>query len=162
MLLTALLGLMCLLPVPGCDRGQQPGQIGQPAPLFTVSDGEHSVDLRQLRGKVVVLNFWASWCPPCAAETPSLAALHRDLPQVELLGVSFDEDHAAYNRFLTRYGVNFPTVNDVQGNANKLYGSTRPPETYIIDKAGIIRRKFIGPQDWTSPEIEDYLRKLAA
>ncbi len=146
----------------GCDRGQQPGQIGQPAPLFSINDGEHTVDLSRLRGKVVVLNFWASWCPPCVQELPGLEALHRDVPQVELIGVSFDTDHTAYTRFLRRYSVAFPTVNDTAGRANALYDSFRPPETYIIDKSGTVRRKFIGPQDWSGTEIEDYLRKLAA
>lgn len=151
-----------MLAATGCDRGQQPKQVGQPAPLFTVSDAEHTVDLRQLRGKVVVLNFWASWCGPCAVELPGLETLQRDLPQVAILGVSFDTDHTAYTRFLTRHSINFTTVNDTSGRANALYDSFRPPETYIIDKAGNVRRKFIGPQDWTSAEIEDFLRKLAA
>ena len=127
-----------------------------------MADGEHTVDLRALRGKVVVLNFWASWCPPCLAELPGLEGLQRDLPQIALVGVSFDTDHAAYSRFVLRHSIHFTTVNDTAGGANALYGSFRPPETYVIDKSGIVRRKFIGPQDWTSPEIEDFLRKLAA
>ncbi len=154
--------LFSLLAATACDRGQQPGQVGRPAPLFTVTDDQRTVDLAQLRGKVVVLNFWASWCPPCLAELPGLNALQRDLPQVALVGVSFDENHAAYTRFLTLHQTDFITVNDTAMHANELYGSVRPPETYVIDKSGIVRRKFIGPQDWTSPEIEDFLRKLAA
>ncbi len=154
--------LLACLSNSGCDRGEHPARVGQPAPLFAVHDGEHTVDLQQFRGRVVVLNFWASWCPPCLVELPGLEALQRDLPQVALIGISFDTDHAAYSRFVSRHSISFLTVNDTAEYANRLYESVRPPETYIIDKTGTIRRKFIGPQDWTSPEIEDFLRKLAA
>lgn len=148
--------------ISGCDRGDHPGQIGQPAPLFAVSDGQTSVDLAKLRGKVVVLNFWASWCPPCLEELPSMNSLQRQLPQVSVVGVSIDQDKEAYASFLRRHSTAFLTVDDVAQRSNALYSTFRPPETYIIDKAGTIRRKFIGPQDWTSPEIIDFLKKLSA
>jgi len=146
----------------GCDRGDHPSQIGQSAPLFVVSDGQNSVDLSKLRGHVVVLNFWASWCPPCLEELPSLNAMQRDLPQINVVGVSMDEDKDAYASFLKRHPSAFLTVDDTAMRANALYGTFRPPETFIIDKSGTIRRKFIGPQDWTSPEITDFLKKLSA
>src|ERR1700677_273756 len=89
----------------GCDRGSHPDQIGKPAPQFAVSDGQESVDLAALRGHVVLLNFWATWCAPCIQELPALEQMQRDLPQVNVVTVSTDEDEATYRSFLTRYRV---------------------------------------------------------
>ena len=146
----------------GCDRGQHPGQIGQTAPAFTVNDGQHSISLTQYRGHVVLLNFWASWCAPCLEELPSLEALQQQIPEVQILAISTDDDSAAYQQFLTQHHVTLLTARDASQQSNALYGTFRYPETYVIDKSGIVRRKFIGPQDFTSPEITDYLRKLAS
>jgi cytochrome c biogenesis protein CcmG/thiol:disulfide interchange protein DsbE len=158
--LTAALAF-ALLPC-GCDRGDHPQQLNTAAPTFTLSDGQHSIDLAHLRGHVVLLNFWASWCAPCLEELPSLEALHQQLPQLDMVGISIDDDRAAYEVFLQAHHVDFLTVIDPDQRVNALYGTFRPPETYVIDKNGVIRRKFIGPQAWTSPEILDYLRKLSA
>jgi thiol-disulfide isomerase/thioredoxin len=146
----------------GCDRGSHPEQLGTRAPVFALNDGEHAVDLKRLRGRVVVLNFWASWCAPCVEELPSLEELQRDLPQVQVVAVSTDDDASAYARFLKQHSVSLLTVRDAEQRSNAMYGTFRYPETYVIDKSGIIRRKFIGPQEWTSPEIVGYLRKLAS
>lgn len=150
-----------MLLVAGCDRGNHPRQIGHVAPTFAVNDGSHTVDLSKLRGDVVVLNFWATWCAPCIDELPSLVAMQSQLPQIKVLAVSTDDDATAYSQFLTKHSMGSLTVvRDGEQRSNALYGTFRYPETYVIDRKGIIRRKFIGPQDWTSPEIEAYLRKL--
>ena len=146
----------------GCDRGQRPQQLGTPAPSFKVTDGHTTVDSNQLRGHVVLLNFWASWCAPCLEELPTLEELHHQMPGLQVIGVSIDEDSDAYQRFLTLHHVDFLTVDDAAQRSNALFNTFRPPETYVIDKQGMIRRKFIGPQNWTSPEIESFLRKLQA
>jgi cytochrome c biogenesis protein CcmG/thiol:disulfide interchange protein DsbE len=146
----------------GCDRGSHPEQIGTRAPMFALNDGEHAVDLNKLHGRVVVLNFWASWCAPCIEELPSLEELQRDLPQVQIVAVSTDDDATAYERFLKQHSVSLLTVRDGEQRSNAMYGTARFPETYVIDKNGMIRRKFIGPQEWTSPEIVNYLKKLAS
>ncbi len=159
-LLSACAGLT-LFALAGCDRGDHPGMIGQPAPTFAISDGQTSVDLAKLRGHVVVLNFWASWCPPCLEELPSLNAMQRQLPQLNVVGVSIDQDKEAYASFSKRHPAAFLTVDDVAQRSNTLYNTSRPPETFVIDKSGAISRKFIGPQDWTSPEIIDFLKKLS-
>ncbi len=151
--------LMCVLT--GCDRGNHPGQLGQAAPVFTLNDGAQSVDLARLRGHVVVLNFWATWCPPCLEELPSLTAMQQELPQIQVVAVSTDEDEAAYKNFQIRHPLHLLSVRDGQQKISAMYESFRWPETYVIDKNGIVRRKFIGPQDWTSPEIVDFLRKLS-
>ena len=146
----------------GCDRGNHPGQLGQIAPEFVVNDGSQSLDLAKLRGHVVVLVFWATWCGPCIEELPSLTEMQQTLPQVRVITVSADEDADAYQTFMQRHQVQVFSIHDGPDGANALYGSYRFPETYVIDKTGIIRRKFIGPQEWTSAEIESYLKKLAA
>lgn len=143
-----------------CNRGDHPSQIDQKAPGFTITDPGKTVRLADYRGKIVVLNFWASWCPPCLEEFPSLMALQRQMPQIVVLAVSFDTDGAAYRQYLTDNHINLLTAWDASQKSNLAYGTTRPPETYIIDKKGLIRRKFIGPQDWTSPEIVNYLKNL--
>lgn len=148
--------------VAGCDRGNHPGQLGQVAPVFALNDGAQSVDLASLRGHVVVLNFWATWCPPCIEELPSLTAMQQELPQIQVVAVSTDEDAAAYENFQARHPLNLLSVRDGQQKVSALYESFRWPETYVIDKNGLVRRKFIGAQNWTSPEIVDFLRKLAA
>jgi len=154
--------LAVLIWLAGCDRGDHPGQIGTAAPEFTVTDSSRTVRLEDYRGKVVVLNFWASWCAPCLEEFPSLIQLQRDMPQVVVLAVSFHDDQQSYKTYIADNHIDLLTVFDATEKSNLAYGTTRPPETYILDKNGIIRRKFIGPQDWTSAEIEGYLRKLAA
>lgn len=131
------------------------------APDFSIHDAGQSVKLDQYRGKTVVLNFWASWCPPCLEEFPSLMQLQQQLPNVVVLAVSFDTDDGAYRQYVSDNRLtNMVIVRDATQKSNLAFGTTRPPETYIIDGQGRIRRKFIGAQDWTSPEIENYLRSL--
>ena len=144
----------------GCSRGSHPAQTGKAAPDFTVSDGSAVVHLANYRGRVVLLNFWASWCEPCVIEMPSLLELHHEQPDLAIVAVSVDEDPAAYSNFIVRRHVDLITVRDPLQSAAKLYHSEMWPETYIIDRQGIIRRKFIGPQDWTGPEITAYLKSL--
>jgi cytochrome c biogenesis protein CcmG, thiol:disulfide interchange protein DsbE len=149
-----------LLLAAGCDRGDHPKQVGRPAPDFTVTDSGRSIQLSSYRGKVVLLNFWASWCPPCIEEIPYLNRLQQQMPQLVVLGVDMGEDDGAYRQFLTDNRVGFLTIRDAEQHSNSLYGTSRPPETYVIDRSGQIRRKFIGAQDWTSPEILNYLSHL--
>jgi cytochrome c biogenesis protein CcmG/thiol:disulfide interchange protein DsbE len=152
--------VLAALLLAGCDRGEHPGQIGTVAPTFAVSDGVQTADLSKLRGKVVVLNFWATWCGPCVEELPSLMEMQRRMPDVAVLAISTDEDDDVYRHFLKQHNVQLNTVRDGRQKVNALYGSFRYPETYVIDRQGILRRKFIGAQTWTSPEIMSYLAKL--
>ncbi len=158
-LLTCALALFVLLT--GCSSGGlPPGLVGKPAPALAIPDAAPANPLASLRGKVVVLNFWASWCAPCLLEFPSLAALQRDLPGIAVLAVSFDQDPANYRRFLAKHPVALRTALDPTGRSNAAFGSLRPPETWVIDKQGMVRRRFIGAQEWTTSEIEEYLRAL--
>ena len=145
----------------GCNRGSHPGLVGAPAPDFTVQDADRKVTLHDLRGKIVVLNFWATWCPPCVAEMPSLVKMQSELKdRVVVLAVSVDDDERSYHTFLKKNSVDLLTVRDPQQKSNELYGTFKFPETYIIDRNGVVQRKFIGPVDWTSADIKDYLNKL--
>jgi len=158
--LLVIIGLISTLT--GCYTGNHPGRIGSKAPDFTVQDSDHTVTLSQFRGQVVVLNFWATWCPPCIEETPALVRMQSLMKSkgVTVLAVSIDADDAAYHKFLKDYNVNMVTVRDESRKTSDLYGTFGWPETYIIDRQGVIRRKFIGAVNWTSPEITDYLSKL--
>ena len=144
----------------GCDRGSHPTNIGKPAPQFVVGDTTHTVDLSKLRGRVVVLNLWATWCAPCIEELPSLLALHQQMPSLEIVAISMDQDPDVYRQFLTDHHVDLVTIRDEDQRINALYGTVQIPETYIIDRQGVLRRKFIGAQDWTSPTLMSYLAKM--
>jgi peroxiredoxin len=157
------LTLALLLPLAltsSCDRGRHPGQTGQLAPDFTLSDGTATVHLASYRGRVVVLNFWATWCGPCVAETPSLLQLHHDQPDLAIVAVSVDDDAQAYQHFIASHHVDLITVRDPGQKIANLFHSTMWPESYIIDRQGIIRRKVIGAQDWSNPEMRAYLKSL--
>ncbi|MGA3349399.1 MAG: TlpA disulfide reductase family protein [Candidatus Sulfotelmatobacter sp.] len=132
------------------------------APDFTVQDADHTVTLSQLKGQIVVLNFWATWCPPCIEEMPSLVQMQQRMKAkgVTVLAVSVDADGSAYRQFLKDHNVNLLSVRDPDQKSNGLYGTSKFPETYIIDRSGVIRRKFIGAVDWTEPDVIEYLGKL--
>jgi peroxiredoxin len=127
-----------------------------------VQDAQNKITLSQYRGQVVVLNFWATWCAPCVEEVPSLVEMQRRLKAkgVTVLAVSVDVDQDAFQQFVKNHNVNLVTVRDPSGKSNQLYGTFRFPESYIIDREGVMRRKFIGAVDWTAPEITDFLSKL--
>ncbi len=146
----------------GCNRGSKPPRIGDTARDFSVQDSDRQVSLSQFRGQVVVLNFWATWCPPCMQELPSLMDMQERTRGrgVIVLGVSIDVDGDAYHRFLKQRNVNFLTVRDPDQKVASLYGTSQWPETYVIDRQGAMRRKFIGPVNWDSPEVLQFLSGL--
>ena len=137
----------------GCNRGQLPRELGEVAPAFTIHDGAQTVSLGQYRGKVVVVTFWASYCAPCMEEFPSLLALHQRLPQLNILGVSIDDNEQAYRSFLAAYHVDFPTIRDPSQDVMHRYGTMQIPEAYVINRSGHIVRKYVSAQDWNDPEI---------
>src|SRR5437588_919854 len=154
--------LLLFVAFPGCQRGSHPEMIGKTAPDFTVRDADRTVALRDFRGRVVVLNFWATWCPPCVEEMPSLVQMQQRMGAkgVTVLAVSVDVDESAYQRFLKNHKIELLTVRDPDQKSNNLYGTSKFPESYIIDRSGVVRRKFFGAVDWTQPEIVDFLSKL--
>jgi peroxiredoxin len=142
---------------------------GKTARDFSLDLSGKPVHLSDFRGKVVVLNFWATWCPPCKEETPSLNRLQKYIEARNgvVLGVAADEDPGAYQRFLREEGVIFPTYRDpaTKNNSSPIalsYGTSIIPETYVIDRHGKIARKLIGFQQWDSPAMLAYLDSLLA
>jgi peroxiredoxin len=169
--LTLVLACSLAIALSGCYHGSKPLSIGKPAPDFTVQDSDRSVSLSQYRGKIVVLNFWATWCPPCVEEMPSLMQMQKKFQgkDVIVLAVSVDDDPDAYHKFLKDHAVELLTVRDpggpktdqgVNASVASRYGTYKFPESYIIDRNGIIRRKFIGAIDWNQQEIVEYLSRL--
>jgi cytochrome c biogenesis protein CcmG, thiol:disulfide interchange protein DsbE len=146
--------------VSACNRGSHPAQTGKIAPNFTVSDGTTTVRLADYRGKVVLVNFWATWCGPCVIELPSLLQLHRDQPNLVILAISVDEDPDAYKTFLARHHVDLITVRNPSESVPDLFHTDMWPETYVIDRKGVIRAKYVGAQDWSDPQIRTFLSSL--
>jgi cytochrome c biogenesis protein CcmG, thiol:disulfide interchange protein DsbE len=134
--------------------------VGQPAPDFTLPavDGTTPVELAGLRGKPVVLNFWATWCVPCLEEHEVLAEAARTLgSDVAFVGVVYADEEAAVRRYLARHGQAYPAVLDDGGRAAIAYGVTGVPESFFIDAAGTIVAKTEGALDRGS--LERYLEQ---
>jgi cytochrome c biogenesis protein CcmG, thiol:disulfide interchange protein DsbE len=141
--------------------GLRKGDLAPPLRLPTLDGGV--VDLASFRGKLVVLNFWATWCPPCVEEMPSLEKLHRALGPVGLvvIGVSVDENEETLRAFLQKVGVTFPTLRDPGGRGpTAAYNTTGYPETFVVDPQGMLVDKYIGPAEWATPAAIDHFREL--
>jgi thiol-disulfide isomerase/thioredoxin len=160
LVLAFIAGLLVLFARPEYQQGE-PSLRGRPAKDFALTLDGKPTRLSDLRGKVVVLNFWASWCQPCRDEAPALNQLQRRIASSGgvVLGVNagVDDNQAGYEDFLKTYDIDFPTYLDPSKRIALSYGTTVYPETYLIDRRGRIDRKIIGPQDWTSPAMMAYL-----
>ena len=137
---------------------------GRPAPNFSLPDLDgQTVSLADYRGKVVLLNIWATWCPPCVEEMPSMEKLYKELNGngFEILAVSIDESGAQdVLPFMQKHKLTFPALIDSRGTLKGLYETTGVPESFIIDKDGILVEKVIGPRDWAVPEAIGFFRNL--
>jgi cytochrome c biogenesis protein CcmG, thiol:disulfide interchange protein DsbE len=134
---------------------------GDSAPDFTITtDNGNSVSLPGFKGKLLVLNFWASWCQPCVQETPSLSQLAQQFASkgVVVLGVSVDKDANAYRGFLQKYHPAFLTVRDEKLHED--FGTYMYPETYIIDAHGKVLKKIAEAADWNDPQVVQYVNSL--
>ncbi len=150
---------------PPADRGNAGKAAEQkPAPDISVQslDGKN-LALSTLKGKVVVLNFWATWCPPCREEIPSMMKLNSLMSgkQFQMVCVSVDEGgKPAVEEYFRKSGNMLPAYIEPTGQAAKQYGITGVPETFVIDKQGIVVKKVIGGLDWSSPEVVAFLEGL--
>ncbi len=168
--------LLAIILLAGCDNSNSSapvaagkaavkgGLIGNPAPDFTLTNiaGE-PVSLSQYRGQVVILNFWATWCPPCREEMPSMETLYRKYKDqgLVILAVSVDENgESAVKKFLQQTPYTFPILLDSENVSQHIYGVFRFPESFIIDRNGVIVEKIIGGRDWTSAGASKMLNFL--
>ncbi len=138
-------------------------QPGDRAPEFDIVDDQGiGVSLRNYEGKIVLLNFWATWCAPCVREIPSLNRIYKRFEDkgFVVLAVSVDENKDQYREFLADADVAFPTVRDPQRTVSGRYGTAKYPESYLIDRGGRVLRKYVGAEDWLRPEIVNYIRSL--
>jgi len=144
--------------------GTLPLRVGSPVPELRLQDlagGE--VAVADLRGRVVFVNFWGTWCPPCRTEAPSLERLYQKLHDegFEVLGVSIDGPGEAsqVDAFREEFGLSFPILMDPQKKVYDAYHATGVPETFMIDPHGRLVERFIGPRDWDHPRYERAVRR---
>ncbi|NTV13961.1 MAG: TlpA family protein disulfide reductase [Desulfobulbaceae bacterium] len=161
-----MVALACLLGMlAGCKGSSQEAAppvrtIGKPAPDFVLQDCKGKTwHLSELRGKVVFVNFWATWCPPCRSEMPSMQELLQSLPpkDFQMLAILSNDQAEVAERLAASIGFTAPILLDPDNQAAKAYGITGVPETYIVDKDGILREAVIGGLHWSSPEARQML-----
>jgi len=138
------------------------GDIPAPDFKFPGLDGK-MVSLSDYKGKVVLVNIWATWCPPCVDEMPSMEKLYRKFKgkNFEILAVSIDEPGLkAVAPFMKKSNLTFPALIDSEGAVKAVYGITGIPESFIIDQQGILLKKIVGPVDWATPNIFRFFSEL--
>ena len=142
-------------------------RLGSPAPEFALRvPGGAEVSLAGLRGRVVFVNFWATWCAPCREEAPSLERLYKSLAGdgFELLGISIDTeaDFSKVEAFRKELGLTFPIPVDPQKRAYAAYQASGVPETFLVDPQGRVLERFVGPQNWDDPRYAREIRRALA
>jgi len=171
MMLKKLLVVLCCVTAfaAGCSKDKPgasvkaPSEKSQAPEISAVSLDNQQLTLASLKGKVVLLNFWATWCPPCREEIPSMIKLNSFMAgkPFQMVCVSVDEGgKKAVEEYLKNSGFSLPAYIDPSGQVSKTYGITGVPETFVIDKNGVIVKKVIGGLDWNSPEVISFLEGL--
>jgi len=139
-------------------------KIGYRPPSFTLQNLEgKTVDLESFRGKVIFINFWATWCVPCRAEMPLMEKLYQDLKDKDFVMLAVSEDlegKSVVEPYVKEFKLTFPVLLDPDLAINSLYGIRAIPETFLIDKTGIITHKIPGARDWTQKEMRELIAKL--
>jgi peroxiredoxin len=139
---------------------------GTDAPAFELrrAGSAASLDLEQLRGKIVLLNFWATWCKPCEDEMPAMERLYRAFADsdFELVAISVDEDEAAVIPFVDRLGLSFPVLMDPAQDVAAAYQTFRFPESLLIGRDGVVLERYVGPKEWDANAYLDRIRRLLA
>jgi cytochrome c biogenesis protein CcmG, thiol:disulfide interchange protein DsbE len=143
----------------------EPLVVGMTAPDFRLPDLQGKTQrLSDYRGKVVFLNFWATWCKPCKEEMPSMQVLWENLKNQDFMMLAVSMDRVTTTKdipsFVESLKLSFPILTDSWGQTDKRYKLMGVPETYIIDQNGVLREKVIGPRDWTRPESLETIVQL--
>ncbi len=136
--------------------------VGKKAPDFTLTDiTGRSLSLSSLKGKTVLVNFWATWCPPCRNEMPSLNRLFKAYKDQGLivLAVSTDRSPSTVKDFLSRYPADFQVFMDADMQTSRRYRVFSMPTGFLLDKNGVIIKRYLGEEDWDSPEIRSEIIK---
>ena len=165
--LTMGVTMLVLFALPSYRQGEA-SIAGKTAQDFALTVSGKPLHLSDYRGRVVVLNFWASYCQPCVEEAPSLNNLQRYIEPRggTILGVSLDPEPTGYEKFLKTYNVPYPTwrdtglLSDGKSRIALDYGTSLIPETYVIDRRGKIARKLVSAQQWDSPEMLAYFDSI--
>lgn len=155
------LGIFLLL-ISSCAKAPKVAEVGKLAPDFSLVDGNGKTwTLSDLKGQVVFVNFWATWCPPCREEMPSMQRLFTMLPKdnFKMLAILSQDDPKLAKSFAKKLGLTMPILDDQANKIGPTYGLTGVPETFIVDKKGILREKFIGPAKWDAPVYQQMLMK---
>ena len=137
--------------------------LGDTAPDFTIkTDSGRVISTTSFGGRLLVLNFWATWCPPCVEEVPSLDQFAKEMAGsgVVVLGVSVDKDAQAYQALLSRTKLSFMTARDPEATISADYGTFKVPESYIIDSNGKVVQKIIGEENWSDGRMLSYVKSL--
>jgi cytochrome c biogenesis protein CcmG/thiol:disulfide interchange protein DsbE len=144
-----------------------PVELGTKAPdfkAFTLDSVPREKRLADYRGKVIMINVWATWCLPCRVEMPSIEALNKTYASkgLKILAVSIDDPgtDATIRAFVKQYGLTFEVLHDPQAKISDLYDITGYPETFIVGKDGVIRKKLMSATDWNSPEARSLVDRL--
>ena len=143
----------------------EPLTVGKAAPDFQLPDlNDKEIRLSDYRGKVVFLNFWATWCKPCREEMPSMEVLYKNFEKDGLIILAVSIDRVTTKKeippFVKGLNLTFPVLVDSWGQTDKRYKLMGVPETYIIDREGTLREKVIGPRDWTRLDNLQILTQL--
>ena len=141
------------------------GKLVKNRPLFDagIKDLKGRVsNLSDYKGKVIFLNLWATWCPPCRGEMPTIEALYNEFrgKDFQIIAVSQGESEETVKKFLTDFNYTFPIFIDNKGQVAKSYNSGAIPTTYIIDKKGDIIAQIVGGRDWASAEVKELIEEL--
>jgi len=134
---------------------------GDIAPAFTLKD-LRGTEQSLPRGKVLLLNFWATWCPPCRQEMPSMAALHQKLKDhgLKIVAVSVDRDQRELAGFVREYSIPFEVLHDGSADISRRYGVFRYPESFLIDRSGKVRIHLIGAKNWMEPKMYQFIQAM--
>ena len=148
----------------GCNRKHDVA-VGLQAPELDIRDeiSGRKLTSGDFKNKVVFVNFWASWCPPCKEEMPSIESLFKDIAgndKIQMVTILYKDSYQDGTLYMKQNGYTFPVYLDNNGVTAVNFGVTGVPETYVIDKKGILKKRIIGPADWNSPEAKNFINSL--